>query len=63
MKVRLIHYKHYRGRTTGVETAIVKAEFIADQRDGTTYVRLLESGVGYPVGREIAILSQNVIER
>jgi hypothetical protein len=62
MKVRITHYKSWRGRPNGIESSIVDADFIQIQSDDTVIVQLHKSIYGYPAGHKIAVRQNNIIK-
>jgi hypothetical protein len=62
MLVRVKYYKAFRGRSTGVESTVVPAEFVKEQTNGTTVVKLYDSIYGYPKGHVIAIRNSDIVD-
>ena len=63
MKARILNYRTYRGRCTGVESKIVTVEFVKNQPiDHTVLVRLPGGVFGFPEGHLLAISKNQIVE-
>jgi hypothetical protein len=59
-KVKITHYKSYRGRPNGTESEIVDCEIIKVQNEWRTLVKLLTPVFGFKAGHMISVNTKDI---